>query len=61
MFECETPRIAEARQTAGKSNLETESVYQAGAKENNKPQGRRLAWQAGVTGDVKISDTYRGY
>ena len=36
-------------------------VYWAEARKSTKPQGRRPIRRAGVTGDVKVPDTYRSY
>jgi hypothetical protein len=41
--------------------LETGTLIKAEARGSMKPQGRKPARRAGVPGDVKIPDTYRGY
>jgi hypothetical protein len=46
--ECRVLTIAEARHTAGTTNLATKTYDLAEARGNRKPQGRKSAWRAGV-------------
>jgi hypothetical protein len=50
--------VAEARHTAGTTNLETEMYDSAEARKYQRPQGQKFSGRAGAKRDVTISQAY---